>query len=279
MEIKLENVGFSYKKINYIEREILKDINIKFQSGKINAIIGKNGSGKTTLLNLITGILEPTTGNVFINNEKYLETNINKIRFNVGYVHQDINNQFVCKTVKQELLFGLKFYNYRIIEEEKRVLDALFMIGLNDTYLSKRIIDLTEEEKRLVAIASVLIINPKIIIFDDPTVNLSNQSKERLIKLFRLLKRRYNKTIIIATNDIDFILKFVDYVYVLDSKKIVLENNKYEVFKNDNILKKSSLLQPKIIDFENTVYKRKKIKIGYRDEINDLIKDIYRYVK
>lgn len=272
MEIKFDKVNFTYKKINYCEHEVLKNINIKLKAGKINAIVGKSGSGKTTLLELITGILKPTTGKVLID-EKEID-NLNNA-FDIGYVSQD-NNQFLEKTVKEELEMLLKLYNYKLKEKKKRINDSLIMVGLNEKYLNLNINNLSSGEKKKLALASALILNPSILIIDEPVIGLDRKTKEELKKIFRILKTRYNKTIIFVSNNLDFVLEVADYVYVLYDKEIVLEGKKIDVLSKTDILKKYGIIGPNITSFENLVLTKKQIKIGYRYEINDLIKDIYR---
>lgn len=274
MEIELKNINFVYKKINYQEREVLKNINIKFKEGKISAIIGKSGSGKTTLLELINSLLIPTKGEVLIN--QVSNKNVNK---DIGMLFQFPEEQFFNKTVKQELEMTLILNDYKLNQIEKRIIEVLLMVGLDQTYLNKNPFKLSNGEKRKLALAEVLILNPKILLLDEPTIGLDSKSKNDMIKLLRLLKNRYNKTIIIATHDIEFIHKFVDYIYVLDKKEIIIEGDKYTVFKQEKKLNKIGIKVPYTISFSNKVLETKKIKIGYRDEINDLIKDIYRYVK
>ena len=153
------------------------------------------------------------------------------------------------------------------------------MVGLDPSYLDKNPQTLSNGEKRKVALASILVLNPSILVLDEPTIGLDSESASNFIKLLRLLKRRYNKTIIIASHNTELLHKIVDYLYVINDGKVVLEGNKYDVFKQEKILKKYGIKVPKIMEFSNTVLEKKNKKIGYRDEINDLIKDIYRYVK
>ncbi len=267
MEIELKNVDFTYEKINYEKKEVLKNINMKFETGKITSIIGKSGSGKTTLLELIDNILVPTKGEIRIED-------VNKI----GFLFQFPEEQFFNQTVKKELEVVLKLSDYKK-DINKRINDVLEMVNLNDDYLNENPFNLSSGEKRKLALATVLILNPKVILLDEPTIGLDDKDKNEMIKLIRMLKNRYNKTIIIASHDMNFIHKITDYIYVLDNKKIIMEGDKYSIFKQEDKLNKIKIKVPNLISFSNKVLKTKKIKIGYRDDINDLIKDIYRYVK
>ena len=267
MEIELKNVDFTYEKINYEKKEVLKNINMKFEAGKITSIIGKSGSGKTTLLELIDNIIVPTKGEIIIED-------VNKI----GFLFQFPEEQFFNQTVKKELEVILKLSDYKK-NINKRIHDVLEMVNLSEDYLNKNPFNLSSGEKRKLALASVLILNPKIILLDEPTIGLDDKDKNEMIKLIRMLKNRYNKTIIIASHDMNFIHKITDYIYVLDNKKIIMEGDKYTIFKQEEKLNKIKIKVPNLISFSNKVLKIKKIKIGYRDDINDLIKDIYRYVK
>ena len=283
MEIKFEHVDFSYQKVNCVPKEIFHDLNISISSGKIHGIVGAIGSGKTTFLELIDTLLLPNCGKIcvgdFVIDSSTRGENLNNFRFQIGFVPQNFENQFFNETVFDELAFNLRYYQYHLSDIKKRVSDSLRIVGLKDSYINRELSYLSNGEKCKVAIASVLIYNPKILLLDEPTRGLDGRSKDDLIKLLRILKNRYHKTILIASHDTDFLHRIVDEIHVIYDKGIVLSGNKYEVFKNIKQLRQYGVKSPRIIEFSNRVLQKQKIKIGYRDEINDLIKDIYRYVK
>ncbi len=281
MEVKFNNVYYVYNEKTPLSKLVLGDINTTFKEGTINGIIGRSGSGKTTMVELINALILPTKGNVTVGSKVISKTrkikNINNLRYRIGLVFQFPEEQFFCKTVKEEIEFGMRYFKKTVKSIEKHVSDALLMVGLDDSYLTRNPYTLSSGEMRKVAIASILAFNPKIVILDEPTIGLDNSSKENLIKIIKLLKNRYHKTVIIVSNDTDMLHKISDHIVLLDKGKIVLEGSKYEVFKQD--IEKYGVKKPKIIEFEELVYKEKNIKIGYRDDINDLMKDVYRYVK
>ncbi len=283
MEIKLNDVSYTYDKVNYQKKEVLKDINLTFMEGKITGIVGKSGSGKTTMVELIDALLIPSSGSIevgnFIIDQNSKNKEINDLRFQVGLVFQFPEDQIFNSTVKEELEMGLKFYQYKLNQMEQRTLDALKMVGLDASYLDKNPFQLSHGEKRKIAIASILMLNPSVLILDEPTIGLDPESKRSFMKLIRMLKNRFHKTIIIVSHDTDFLLPLVDYVVVLHKKHVVMEGDKYTVFKEVKKLKQYGVQVPQMIAFSDKVLRKKGVKIGYRDEINDLMKDIYRYVK
>lgn len=261
MEVVLEQVEYINSR-----KKILENINLNIKKGNITTIIGKSGSGKTSLAEIINLLTSPTTGIV-----KYATD------YKVGMVFQNPEEQFFSSTVEKEITFGLNFNNKDINEIKKKVQDALTMVGLDDSYLNRNPFSLSCGEKRKVAIASILAMNPKTLILDEPTLGLDNKSKKSLIKIIKLLKQRYNKTIVVITKDSEFAHLISDEVVILYEGKIVLQGNKFDVFTSD--IEKYGVKKPQIIEFEQLARKEKNIRLLYRDDINDLMKDVYRYVK
>lgn len=283
MEIKYNKVGYTYNAKTSIKKVALKNIDLAIQENKINAIIGKSGSGKTTLIEMMNSLLIPTKGYVNVDEDVIKEKgkikNINMLRRKIGIVFQFPEEQFFNLTVKKEIEFGLLNFNYRTDQMDKRISDALKMVGLDDSYLERDPFKLSNGEQRKIAIASVLAFNPKVIVFDEPTIGLDYESKKNLIKLIRMLKTRYNKTIVIISHDIDLIHTISDYVILLDKGELILAGPKYDILGNPEALAYYNIKMPKVVEFSYKVLKDKGIKMGYRDDINDLLKDIYRYAR
>ena len=255
-------MALSFNNVTY--KSNLKKFNYDFEDGKITTIV--SGESLSYFTYLISNLEKDYNGKI---------TNTYKGR-NIGVVFNNPEEAFIFNTVREELEFGLKKYNYKVSTINKRIEDSLKMVNLPKEYLDKSPFELSSGEKESLALGIVLSLNPKLIIIDNPTSNLDSRNKEYLIKLLKKIKTRYNKTIIFVSNNLDFVLEVADYVYVLYDKEIVLEGKKIDVLSKTDILKKYGIIGPNITSFENLVLTKKQIKIGYRYEINDLIKDIYR---
>ena len=243
MEIVLENIYF-----NYENKQIFNNLNLKFNSNIITGIIGNN---KTTLLNIINGNLK-YDGNIINDNT-------------ISYFNRIIDyNKTVFEILDvQNRLFGIN--------------DILKIINFDSNKLDFKLSLLSDSEIKKVIIGYTLIQDKDLYLLDSPNTLLDYKSQSLLIKFLRNLKVKYNKTILITSNDIDFIHEVSDDVLLLTNNPII--GNKYSIFTNEELMKNYNFELPKIIDISNIVYKSKNIKMGYRDDIKDLIKDIYRYAK
>ncbi len=274
MEVIFRNVSYSYDGIN----NAVDNISVCLDSNLIHGIIGPIGSGKSTMLELMNGIMKPTSGKVLIG--KYDLSNedgsfdFNKFRYDVGLVYQFPEKQFFCNTVGEEVAFAEKIFKTKNASIRKKVIDILKIVGLDESYISRNPFSLNGGEKRRVAIASVLISNPKVLILDEPTIGLDDKSKKRLMKLLKNLKVRYNKTIVIVTHDVDMLYEIVDNIVVLDKGKIISEGNKVNVFSNVEYLNKHNTPIPNIVRLEKKIYDKYGLDMGYIPNMNALIRKI-----
>ena len=254
MGIVLNNVSFS----------IIDDISLEISEGKITYIIGESGSGKSILLSLINGNLPLEKGNI-VNDKK------------CGILKENFEDSFFCNTVYQDMFFVFKKNGIRNCD--KKIWKALKIVGLRESILNKSFFDVSKGEQKKIALAILLSLNPEVYLLDEPFRNLDYASKERMINLFKMMKFKYGKTIIIASSDTDMALREADEVVCLKNGKVIFKGNKFDLFTNMKLFEKSNLTLPKLVEFTNFVKDNKAIDIGYRDDISDLMKDIYRFVK
>lgn len=260
-------MGVKLDKVSYEDK--IKNFSYEFEDGKITSVIASPGSFKTSLSYLIAGIEENYSGNI-LSCYKGRE---------VGYIFKYPEEAFIFNTVYEELSFGLKKYNYKVEILNKRIEDSLKMVDLPLSYLNKNPFELSSGEKFLLALAIVLSLNPKLIVIDDPTIYLDNKKEEYLVKLLKKLKTRYHKTIILLSSDIEFMLKVTDNYLVLKKGKIISSGNKKDLLLNCDKIKSAGVEIPRIIDFINTVKKKKNINLELTFDIKELMKDIYRNVR
>ena len=251
----LVDVTYRYKNSS---RDNLVSINMNISGPSITGITGVPGSGKTTLLGIISDVIKPTAGKVYIQPKEVL------------MVFQNPANVFSEHTVFGEIC------KHTRSKDARRVLASLKMVRLDDSYLYRDPFCLSESEQRLVCIASVLAANPKIIVFDEPFRGLDDNNKKYMIKLFKMMKYRYNKMILVASIDTDLLDTICDTVYVMKYGEVVCSGDKYEVLSNEKIMVDSGLCSPRTLEFSNLVKRMKNVNLGKRNDINDLIKDIYR---
>lgn len=277
MEIVIKNLAFTVN-----NNRILKNINLEVEENKITGIIGHSGAGKTTLAEVICGVKVPTEGEVHIFesvlSKKTVIKKMNEFRKNIGYSYQYSDEQFFTKTVREEIELVLKNYKYTKEQIDYKIKELMEMFNFTKEFLDRNPLKLSNGEKRLVVIASSIAHNPRLIILDEPTVGLDAENKKNIINIIKKLRDEYSKTIIVISHDVDLLIKFADNIAVLDHGELILSGKKMDVFTNTEIFNKYNIELPTIIKFSEIVKAKSNKKIGYYDDIKDLMKAVYRNV-
>lgn len=234
----------------------LRAVDLGIRKGRTTAILGGNGSGKTTLLLNLNGILKPSAGEIKKDGQAiaYSRKSLNELRRSVGLVFQDPDSQLFSASVYQDISFGP--LNLGLAEEEvrRRVESSLLRTGIADLK-SKPTHCLSFGQKKRVAIAGVLAMQPEVLILDEPTAGLDPRSIGEVMRLLRKMQQDLGITVVLATHDIDIVPLFCDYVYVLDNGEIVLEGSPDLVFAQADTLRKVHLRLPRIAHLMEILHK------------------------
>jgi len=255
--IELKDVWYQYNPDTPIALWALKEINLKISEGEFVAIIGPTGSGKSTLIQHFNGLLRPTKGEVIVDGVTISKNaNLKSIRQKVGMVFQYPETQIFSETIYDELAFGLRNYGYPEDEIKEKIEDATKKMGISHLPLSKSPLSLSGGEMRRVAIASILAMEPKVFVLDEPLANLDPQGRRELLDEIDALNRRESLTIIIISHDLSEIARYADRVVVLNEGKIIMDGASKEIFKDVEKLVEISLGVPQIVELLYTLYKR-----------------------
>lgn len=230
------------------ERTAIKDIDFRAEKGEYLAIIGRTGSGKSTLIQHLNGLIKPTSGKVLFDGEDIHSSKekTRQVRFKVGLVFQYPEYQLFEETVYRDIAFGPKNMGLSEEEIEKRVLAAIGHVGLGREYLDKSPFDLSGGQKRRVAIAGVMAMNPQVLILDEPTAGLDPAGCREISENIRTFRRETGATVIMVTHDMEAAAREADRLCVMCDGHIVITGTPEEVFADPDKIEEIGLDLPEI---------------------------------
>jgi energy-coupling factor transport system ATP-binding protein len=253
MEIQFKNVNYSYQPGTPFETQVLHDISFTVKDGSYTAIVGHTGSGKSTILQHFNAIKKPTSGIVRIGDMEITSDNksqdLNKIRKEVGVVFQFPEAQLFEETIGQDIAFGPQ--NFGMSEEEalQRAEEILPLVGLDTSFMNRSPFDLSGGQMRRVAIAGVLVMEPSVLVLDEPTAGLDPEGQLEMMELFNRLHQERDITVVLVTHQMEDVAKYADHMIVLDEGHVVQEGSPKEVFKDKDWLYSVQLDVPKTVEF------------------------------
>lgn len=243
MLFKVENLTQQYSD----GTTALDNVSLGFERGDRIALLGTNGSGKTTLLNHLNGILKPTSGKIYFEDKpiKYNGKDLLELRRRVGFVFQDPNDQLFAPTVKQDVAFGPLNLGGSPEQVKKAVDEALETVGMSE-FKEKPPHFLSLGQKKRVALAGVIAMQPEVIIMDEPTSNLDPRATSDILHLLLQLNKEKGITLLLATHDVDMVPLFANKIYILNKGKLVFEGTPEETFSNGELIRQVNLRSPRI---------------------------------
>ena len=258
MSIKVENVSFTYSKKTPNSYEALHNVSLEIKKNSITGIVGHTGSGKSTLVQMFNGLLKPETGTItvddfVIDSKQKKIKNVKQLRKHVGLVFQFPEYQLFDETVEKDVSFGPKNFGMNNIDALNKAHEALAMMGIDETYYKRSPFELSGGEKRKVALAGILAIDPDILILDEPTAGLDPKSSSEVLTLVEKLHEQ-GKTIVIITHDMDLLFRYCDHVVLLKDGNVAFDGKPENLFQKN--IDDLSIDVPKIYQFLDILKKK-----------------------
>lgn len=249
MSIKIENLTYVYMPKTPFEKKALDNVSLEIEDGEFLAVIGHTGSGKSTLIQHLNGLLKPASGKIYVYGTDITDkdTKLVDIRKKVGLVFQYPEYQLFEETIAKDIAYGPS--NLGLNEDEilKRVKKSMEMVGLNyEEYKDISPFELSGGQKRRVAIAGVIAMEPKVLILDEPTAGLDPAGRDDILEQIKLLHEKYNMTIILVSHSMEDVGKLAEKIIVMNDGHIELQGKPKEVFKEIDTLEKIGLAVPQV---------------------------------
>ena len=246
--ILIHELSHIYSPGTVFEKKALDHVDLKIEDGEILGIIGHTGSGKSTLIQHLNGLLKPTEGAVYFNGEDIHDKDFSmkKLRSKIGLVFQYPEHQLFESTVIEDVQFGPKNMGLDPLEMEMRSFEALKQVGIGEEYLDVSPLELSGGQKRRVAIAGVLAMDPDVLILDEPTAGLDPKGRDEIYQLIAELHRQRNITVIIVSHSMEDMANFVDRLIVMNEGKVALDGTPSQVFFHYKELEQIGLMAPQV---------------------------------
>lgn len=246
--IKLQDVSYVYMQGGPFEKTALDHISLEIHQGEFIGLIGHTGSGKSTLIQMLNGLLKPTSGTITIGGKVLGEksTNLQQLRFDVGLVMQYPEYQLFEETVAKDIAFGPTNMGLPKEEIEERVAFVANMVGLKPELLEKSPFDLSGGQKRRVAIAGVLAMEPKVLILDEPTAGLDPAGRDEILCKIKDMHERMDMTVILVSHSMEDVAKLADRILVMNHGRVEMFDKTARVFRCGDRLAEIGLNVPQI---------------------------------
>lgn len=264
--IKTENLSYVYGEGTPFRKVAIDNINLEIEEGELVGIIGHTGSGKSTLIQHFNGLLKPTSGKVYIDGEELFadKSRLHDIRFKVGLVFQYPEYQLFEETVYKDIAFGPKNMGLDEAEIDLRVRETAALVGLKPEVLDKSPFDLSGGQKRRVAIAGVMAMEPKVLILDEPTAGLDPHGRDRILGLIKEYHREKGNTVMLVSHSMEDVAKTVSKILVMNDSKVFMYDTPERVFAHSEELRDMGLTVPQIT---RVFDKLKEMGIDVSDEV------------
>ncbi len=246
--IRVENLTHTYGENTPFCRSAVKDVNMEIMEGEFLGVIGHTGSGKSTLIQHLNGLLRPTSGRVLLGDRDIWEDpkKIRDVRFRVGLVFQYPEYQLFEETVYKDVAFGPRNMGLDEKEIDRRVRAALAFAGLGEDLLEKSPFDLSGGQKRRVAIAGVIAMDPEVLILDEPSAGLDPAGRRSMLENIRAYHRQKGTTVVMVSHSMDEVAENVDRIVVLANAGVVMSGTPHEVFSRAQELMDVGLNVPQV---------------------------------
>ena len=249
--LSIRNLSFAYDK----QRPILRNVSLELDQRSIVALLGENGSGKTTLAKCLIGINPAPKGSIHLNGKDISDLGPKDISAEVGYVFQNPDHQFVTDQVDEEVAYGLRVRDYSDAAIAERVDEVLEIVDLA-RYRNRSPFNLSLGERRRLSVATMLVLEPRLLVLDEPTIGQDHERAQHLMGLMDRLRERYGTTVVMITHDMRLVAQWADRAIALDGGSIAFDGDPIELFGRGEILDSSSLMPPPIFEVSTALARR-----------------------